>query len=269
MERAEQKPEVLALDFDGVICNGLKEYFQISVLAYRQLWPRLDPQQPLAWESLFGRLRPVVETGWEMPLVLKAIQEGQDEENILLNWPQIRAETLTQLQMNPKQIGAQVDGLRDQWINRDLAGWLGLHEFYTGVAAQLQHWVATNLQLFIITTKESRFVDALLRQQGVELPSSAIFGKDCRQPKSETLQQIQAQGYTQIWFVEDRFETLKAMTLQADLPSVALFLGDWGYNTQRERDEAAAHPSVRLLTLKRFTQPFKNWDQNDRPERLA
>jgi phosphoglycolate phosphatase-like HAD superfamily hydrolase len=259
MERSEQKPEVLTLDFDGVICNGLKEYFQISVLAYRQLWPNLDPQQPLEWELLFGRLRPVVETGWEMPLVLKAIQEGQEEANILLNWPQIRAEMLARLQITPKQLGAQVDGLRDQWINQDLAGWLGLHEFYAGVPAQLRNWIEKKLQLFIITTKESRFVDALLRQQGITLPGSAIFGKDCRQPKSETLRRLQAQGHTNIWFVEDRFETLKAMSLQADLQSVALFLGDWGYNTQRERDEANIHPSITLITLKQFAQPFENW----------
>ena len=263
MNQSGKKPEVLALDFDGVICNGLKEYFQISVRAYRQIWPELDPQQPLDWESLFGRLRPVVETGWEMPLVLKAVQEGQDEASILLNWPQIRAETLARLQLTSKQLGAQVDGLRDRWIAEDLSSWLGLHEFYPGIAAQLQHWVSTELQLFIITTKESRFVDALLRQQGIELPSSAIFGKDCRQPKAETLRQLQAQGHAKIWFVEDRFETLKAMTLQPDLQTVALFLGNWGYNTQHERDEATINQSIRLLTLDQFTQPFETWVVTD------
>jgi phosphoglycolate phosphatase-like HAD superfamily hydrolase len=250
-------PDALALDFDGVLCNGLKEYFQVSLKAYSEIWPehRASP----TWEPLFGRLRPVVETGWEMPLVLKAIQEGYDEANILLDWPHIRAELLGKSQLTPKQLNDRVDSLRDRWIAEDLSGWLALHEFYPSVSEQLQGWVNSGFPVFIITTKESRFVDALLRQNGVELSAAVIFGKDRQQPKTGTLRQLQAQGWTKLWFVEDRFETLKGIRTQPDLDSVALFLGDWGYNMERERQEATAHRSIHLLSLDRFTQSLKEW----------
>ncbi len=253
------QPGALALDFDGVLCNGLKEYFQTSLKAYRCLWPDVDAAPVLEWEPLFGRLRPVVETGWEMPLVLKAIQMGYQEADILLNWPQIRERILTQLQLTPRQIGLQVDTLRDQWLTDDLPSWLALHEFYPGVSEQLRQWVNLNLPLFIITTKESRFVQTLLLQHGIEFAAADIFGKDCQQPKYQTLQQLQAQGLTNIWFVEDRFPTLTNIRQHEDLQSIVLFLGDWGYNTEGDRKAAAHHDSIHLLSLNRFTQPFEQW----------
>ncbi|XTZ20952.1 MAG: HAD family hydrolase, partial [cyanobacterium endosymbiont of Rhopalodia fuxianensis] len=32
------EPQILALDFDGVICNGLLEYFQTTKSTYTQIW---------------------------------------------------------------------------------------------------------------------------------------------------------------------------------------------------------------------------------------
>jgi phosphoglycolate phosphatase-like HAD superfamily hydrolase len=259
MGNSALQPGALALDFDGVLCNGLKEYFQTSVAAYRRIWPDADAAQILDWESIFGRLRPVVETGWEMPLVLKAIQMGHTEADILQDWPQIRNRILVQLQLEPKQIGLQVDALRDQWLTDDLPSWLSLHEFYPGVSKQLRHWESLDLPLFIITTKESRFVQILLQQHGIELAAADIYGKDRQQPKHLTLQQLQAQGLSNIWFVEDRFATLTGIRQHIDLQPVTLFLGDWGYNTEGDRKAAADYDSIHLLSLAQFTQTFEQW----------
>lgn len=257
MDNFVLQPDALALDFDGVLCNGLQEYFQVSIKAYGEIWPQDKPD--LGWEPLFGRLRPVVETGWEMPLVLKAIREGYGEGDILLGWPQIRAELLTRLKLSPKQLGQHVDGLRDRWIAEDFSGWSGLHAFYPGVPEQLQRWVDLALPTYIITTKESRFVEALLQQKGVNLPSAAIFGKDCQRPKTETLRQLQAKGWTKLWFVEDRFETLQSIRMQPDLNPATLFLGDWGYNTKCERQAVTASDTIHLISLAQFTQSFEQW----------
>lgn len=268
------KPDALALDFDGVICNGLREYFQISLKVYRKIWS--DPQEDCLpeWESAFSRLRPVVETGWEMPLVLRALHQGWSEAEILLSWPTIRAQLVAQENLDWRDIGHQVDDLRDRWISTDLEGWLALHRFYPGVVAQLSHWLNAALPIFIITTKESRFVKALLSQAGISLPPNALFGKDCKQPKAVTLGQLQAQGFSNLWFVEDRLATLATIQAQQDLSPVTLFLADWGYNTEDERqkvmaiastcravthqDDAAALP-LNLLSLTQFSSAFEDW----------
>jgi phosphoglycolate phosphatase-like HAD superfamily hydrolase len=252
-------PGALALDFDGVLCNGLKEYFQTSLKVYHHIWTDTDIAQTLDWEPIFGRLRPVVETGWEMPLVLRAIQEGYTEADILLSWPHIRDQVLLRSQLEPKQLGLQVDAKRDQWIRSDLPSWLALHEFYPGVSEQLQYWIGLDLPLVIITTKESRFVQALLQQNGIELSAADIFGKDRQQPKPQTLRQLQTQGLTNIWFVEDRLATLTGIRQETDLESVTLFLGDWGYNTEGDRQAATDHHSIHLLSLAQFSQSFEPW----------
>jgi phosphoglycolate phosphatase-like HAD superfamily hydrolase len=257
------QPGALALDFDGVLCNGLKEYFQTSVKAYRCLWPDADADADAArisdWEPIFGRLRSVIETGWEMPLMLRAIQMGYKETDTQLNWPQVREQILAQLQLKPKQISLQVDTLRDQWLTDDLPSWLALQEFYPGVLEQLQRWMSLDLPLFIITTKESRFVQTLLQQHGIKFAAADIFGKDRQQPKYLTLQQLQAQGLSNIWFVEDRFATLTSIRQHTDLQPTTLFLGDWGYNTEGDRKAAADCDSIYLISLAQFTGPFGQW----------
>ena len=61
-------PTILALDFDGVICDGLIEYFQTAWRTYCQIWKPVEtvPDPDLALS--FYRVRPAIETGWEMPL---------------------------------------------------------------------------------------------------------------------------------------------------------------------------------------------------------
>jgi phosphoglycolate phosphatase-like HAD superfamily hydrolase len=259
MSNITNTPDALALDFDGVLCNGLREYFQTSLKAYRHIWPDVAPDCPSTWEASFGKLRPVIETGWEMPLVLRALEQDWTETDILLHWPTIRSQLLEKENLDWRQIGAQVDSLRDRWILEDLDGWLALHSFYPGVAKQLQHWLNAELPVFIITTKESRFVRTLLAQVGIVLSGGTLYGKDCQQPKSATLRHLKAQGFRDIWFVEDRLATLTTIQTQQDLASIRLFLADWGYNTAMEREQAIATHGLHLISLSQFEQPFERW----------
>jgi phosphoglycolate phosphatase-like HAD superfamily hydrolase len=259
MNNVATPPDALALDFDGVLCNGLQEYFQISLKAYRQIWPHAAEDYPAHWEATFGRLRPVIETGWEMPLVLRALDQGWIESDILINWPTIRAQLLIQENLDWQQIGHQVDTLRDRWIAEDLDSWLALHHFYPGVAAQLLKWLNSEPPIFIITTKESRFVRILLAQVGILLPTNALYGKDYQQSKAVTLRQLKAQGLNNLWFVEDRFATLVTVQTQPDLTSMPLFLANWGYNTETEQQKAIATNGVHLISLTQFGLPFEQW----------
>lgn len=252
-------PRTLALDFDGVLCNGLQEYFQTTWRAYRQLWPTSSATPSHEIVEIFYQLRPVVETGWEMPVLLRAIIQGFATSDILDQWFTIRDRVVAQEDLNPQDLGNRVDGVRDQWINQDLSSWLQLHCFYPGVVTQLQSWLQQPLSLFIITTKESRFVAALLQQEGLNIRRDRIFGKDCRRPKAETLRQLKQTTPAPIWFVEDRLATLQGIQQQPDLQDIGLFLGDWGYNTARDRQTASPATGIDLLTLDQFTQGFDRW----------
>lgn len=253
------RPDAIALDFDGVLCDGLKEYFQTALNAYMQIWPEAILEEPAGWRTAFGQLRPVVETGWEMPVVLRALQQGYAESDLLKNWSAIRQQIMANETWDSKRISALVDHLRDQWISTDFDSWLALHGFYPGIATQLHAWIDQQYPIFIITTKESRFVQALLQLIDVTLPPAVVFGKDRQQPKSQTLRQLQAQGFQHLWFVEDRLATLHTIQQQPDLQQVRLFLADWGYNTVADRQVALNHPAIHLLSLHHLNQPLEQW----------
>jgi phosphoglycolate phosphatase-like HAD superfamily hydrolase len=253
-------PNLLALDFDGVLCDGLLEYFQTAWKAYCEVFQPDTLTPPIGLAERFYPLRPVVETGWEMPLVLYGLLSGVAEGAVLDHWPTLVPQLLAQAGVESAPLGAAVDGVRDRWMAADLEGWLGLHRFYPGVLPRLQHAQAEGVELVIISTKEGRFIQQLLAQQGLTLAADHILGKEVKQPKYETLRQLQASHpQAHIWFVEDRIKALQSVQSQPDLASVQLFLADWGYNTATDRSAAQADDRLQLLSLTQLAQPFDQW----------
>ena len=255
-------PAILALDFDGVICDGLIEYFEVAWRTYCQIWSSSKKTSSENLAQRFYRLRPVIETGWEMPVLIKALINGFTDEEILQDWLKITPAILTADHLEAQEIMKKLDGLRDEWIATELEGWLSLHKFYPGVIERLKLTLASGVQLFIVTTKEGRFVKQLLQQEGVNLPDTAIFGKEVKRPKYETLRELISQEkikYENLWFVEDRLKTLELVKQQSDLKDVQLFLADWGYNTQPEREAGQNDSRIRVISLSDFSQDFSHW----------
>jgi phosphoglycolate phosphatase-like HAD superfamily hydrolase len=248
------QPQLLALDFDGVLCDGLSEYFQTAWQAHCQIWTTgwLEPPPGLA--EAFYRLRPTVETGWEMPVLIHALRSGFAESEILADWSNISVELLQHDNTSPQTVGAVVDAIRDRAIQTDLVNWLALHRFYPGVLDRLK----TVENFVIISTKEGRFIQQLLSDAGIILKSDRIFGKEQKRPKYEILRELK-RHYRSIWFVEDRLPTLEKVKQQSDLADVELFLANWGYNLPAERDRAAASDRIQLIGLEHFTAPFVAW----------
>ena len=254
-------PIVLALDFDGVICDGLREYFQTAWQAYCQIWQPDDETPNPALAPQFYRLRPVVETGWEMPILIRALVLGTPESDILQDWAAIAAQIIADDELNATNISAIVDGLRDQWIAADLEGWLAEHRFYPGVIERLRGVLASSTDCVIISTKEGRFIKQLLQQQGVTLSDHQVYGKEVKRPKYQILKELTLEygETTPIWFIEDRLKTLESVKNQPGLENVTLFLADWGYNTIGDRDSILDDDHLHLLSLKQFTQEFAVW----------
>lgn len=255
-------PTILALDFDGVICNGLIEYFEVAWRTYCQIWSSANDTRTDDLALRFYRLRPVIETGWEMPVLIKALIAGFSDDQILQDWVNITRQILAADNLEAKRIANQLDSLRDEWINTDLNGWLNLHKFYPGVIEKLKMTLVSGMQLYIVTTKEGRFVKQLLEKEGVNLPATAIFGKEVKRPKYETLRQlIEKAEHTpvKLWFIEDRLKTLQLVQQQSDLNHVQLFLADWGYNLQSERELAENDARIQVISLSQFSQDFSQW----------
>ncbi len=251
--------QILALDFDGVICDGLKEYFQSTLLTYRQIWQDLPNKDTASLADRFYHLRPVVETGWEMPVLLRAIVLNIAEVEIFQNWSDLSLEILRSSDLDKNSVSKQLDLVRDNWIATNLDEWLDLHQLYPNMNAKLQAILSSQVDLYIVTTKTKRFVVELLQKYHITLPKGRIFGKEVQRPKHETLRRIFAEyneSAIAISFIEDRLNTLLSVKEREELNFVNLYLADWGYNTESERKFAQKDDRIKLLSLSQFQQDF-------------
>jgi len=251
-------PAILALDFDGVLCDGMREYFESAWHAYRRLRPAVPPEPPPGLFERFARLRPLVETGWEMPVLVHALLTHTSRTVLAQDW---RPEAwLADLGGAREAVGAELDRVRDEWIARDEAGWLASHRFYPGVIERLRGLAGGPVRLVVVTTKEGRFAQKLLARQGLELDPGAVYGKEARRPKRTILLELCAGGdAARLWFVEDRIRTLEDVKTEPALARAKLFLAAWGYNSEDDREAARRDGRIVLLTLERFARGFEAW----------
>jgi len=255
----ERPPAILALDFDGVLCDGMREYFTASWRAWRALRPSVAPDPPPGLFESFARVRPVVESGWEMPLVIGALLSGASETALLERWRP--APLLAELGLARDEVAATVDRVRDEWIARDETDWLDHHRFYPGIVEKIRPLVGGPTRPVVVTTKEGRFARRILARHGLELGDGNVYGKEAQRPKPAILRELAGARPTPgaLWFVEDRLEALAAVKRAPELDGVALFLAAWGYNTEPDREAARRDDRVAVLTLAQFVGDFSAW----------
>ena len=263
------RPGLLALDFDGVICDGIDEMVESSwrTLA-RVTKQQLSDVRRSELHARFSALRPAIESGWEMVVLLGVLTERPASGDANLKdgtrWAEVRDAFVRAHQLASAPVASAFDDVRVQWIKADEAGWLAAHRFHDGVAAWLARLVADQQLVYVISTKTKRFLEALLGWQNVPLASDRIIGR--AEPKREKWDVLRALAATHglalsdVWFVEDRLATLIDLRQHApDFAAARLFLAEWGY-VFRDRDPAAARRAgIPVLSLPQFTGPFDRW----------
>ncbi len=263
------EPKILTLDFDGVLCNSVYEGLQSAWQVYRDIWGGTADGPPPEVAATYVRLRPALEIGWEFPILLRAILEGIPEDTLLREFQtKWRSRMLEKHHLSQADLAARFDATRDAWIQNDLASWLGCQDLYPGIAKRLKALLTSDVQVFVITTKESRYAHLIMERNGVTFPAERVWGKERARPKADLLRVLRRErdaDYGDIWFVEDRLKTLRSVEKQADLGAVGLFLATWGYTTAAEQAEATTGPRITPLTLEQFCGEFSAWTRS-RPD---
>jgi phosphoglycolate phosphatase-like HAD superfamily hydrolase len=258
-----REPKILALDFDGVVCDTVREAGRSAWEVIRPLRGHGDGALPAEAMEVFVRLRPAVESGWEFPVLLWSILDGAPEAALLAEFqPTWRDAALARIGLTPEELGARFDTARDRAIAHDLDAWLADQRLYPGVGTRLASLQARGTRVYIITTKGGRFAHKLLEVHGVSFPLERVWGREHQRPKPEllrALRQIESVAFCDIWFVEDRLRTLQAVTREPDLQDVGLFLAAWGYVTPQDCQDAAADPRLGLLSLAQFCGDLGMW----------
>lgn len=243
---------LFALDFDGVICDSALETGLSGWLAARQIWPDLPDKIPDAVLSGFRQVRPVLETGFESILINRGLFDGIAAQDLIADFSQQLNFIRQQNQLKNDQLKSLFGKVRDQWIAEDFNSWINNNPLYPGVAEFLKQIPAA--QLFIITTKQERFVSAILEANNIHLPAAQIFGLERQRSKSDILTDFTTRHNGAICFVEDRLPTLLQVISEPQLSGIDLWLADWGYNTVDDRLMALQTPPIKLLSLENLSR---------------
>ncbi|NLZ59514.1 MAG: hypothetical protein GX901_02505 [Lentisphaerae bacterium] len=251
--------KLLALDFDGVICDSARETGLSAWKAARELWPECcnADEMPEKLMQEFIEVRPYLEIGYQSPLMLKMLLEklplGEFQDRLEDNCRRIMLESA----MNSESMIKLFSQTRKQWMEQDLEGWLGAHGFYAGVIPALQEALKLQEQR-ILTTKQECFTLPLLTGQGVDFPKEKIWGLERKTPKEELLLRLQREGWKQIIFVEDRLETLLRVMQIPQLDGVRLYYALWGYGTDKEKQQAASIERIKCISLVDFQEVLRD-----------
>lgn len=245
---------IVALDFDGVLCDSARETALSAWRAGRLLWSdwtTVVPPDP--YLERFLHVRPWLETGYQAIVMMRMIADGLPDAEFAERLDVHCRRILADLGLGRDDLVRRFGSVRDEWIRHDADGWLAAHDFYPGVVAALlaaQPWA----DLYVLTTKQERFARALLESRGVVLAADRLFGLDRARPKEAILSALVGGGgeARPVHFVEDRVETLRRVLAEPALRSLRLYYAAWGYGTPGDLAWARGEPRVRVWELDQF-----------------
>lgn len=244
---------VLALDFDGVIVDSIKECLVSGFNAYANFinksnidrYDELDPH----WATEARRLRNYIRNGEDYVYIAHAL-----ENNIKVDGQQDFDDFLT-----------EHASLRytffDHMVNQRLAFsaakpelWAALNPLYDGMRDFLIN-VPDKENLYIITTKKLVFVHKILDANHISLIENNIYDTSSGATKRQIIEEIvQSRNIepSQFYFVDDQVDTL----IKVKPSGVNVLFASWGYNTPAQADVARLN-DIPVLTLEDFLSQFK------------
>jgi len=244
---------LLVFDFDGVLMDGMPEYWWSA----RRAAQRLDPSLVLPEQApaAFAALRPHIHKGWEMVLLAAALARPDFSlEAWLSNYDQALALALAQVTASEEALQAALETVRDTALREDPAAWLALHRFFPGVERRLRQLGEEGVPWLVLTTKGGAYATRLLEAAGLE--PQAVYGHE-RGSKPEVLLSLLNEERP-LWFVEDRRPTLERVRVTPGLEAVRCFLALWGYLAPGDSDGLPSRAIV-PLDASRFAGPLANW----------
>jgi hypothetical protein len=195
--------ELFFWDFDGTLCDSVRETGHTGFLSCLYLWPQfraygggdftLDVHAPPAVIEGFKLIRPLLHTGWEAAVMVRLLIEAGDTAASEETAKRIGAEwTASTCEEHLQRWAASAGGsavtkqnvmdafntVRQQWIAADLAGWVTMHDAYPLPLAAFRVLAAeVPEQTYIVTTKGAEFVQVILRHWGVHgFADAHIYG---------------------------------------------------------------------------------------------
>ena len=252
---------LLVFDFDGVIVDGMDEYWWSASAACAQLTGQQSSASlsPDAVPTAFRGLRPRIHHGWEMVLMAALLQEPDGllqrlgVAGFVAGYADHCRQALQARGWTAPQLQQALEQVRQAAVASDRSGWLARHQPFPGVPERLRSLADDGVDWAVLTTKGRRFTAELL--DGLDLHPSLLFGHEDG-TKPDVLLQLKSRRPLR-GVVEDRRPTLETVLATPGLDGLPCFLADWGY--LRPVDREGLPQGIALLELSRLASPLADW----------
>ncbi len=240
--------KLYALDFDGVICDSAIETGMAGWKVALKLWTDMPKAIPEDLIEKFRQVRPVMETGYEAVLIMRLLYEGMSPDTLMSAFHHQMEALMIRDDMFVDELKEIFGSTRDEWIRDDFDSWIAMNPLFDGIAEKLRR-IPTD-SLVIITTKQERFVDHILKANQIALPIEQVYGLDRNMSKQQILNDLHGENPSlKILFIEDRLPTLINVITDDRLDDIQLYLAGWGYNTTTDKDSASNIDRISVIQL--------------------
>ncbi len=245
--------KVFLFDFDGVIVDGMDEYWHSSLLACEKFLnsPNIVVDQKLYKKvpNIFKEIRPWVKYGWEMILIVHEILKKENslnnfnKDNYINKYHQNCQRILKDNCWLAKDLQEILDKSREYQIEKDFEKWVNLHNPFFEVVKFMEELKKREIKTGIITTKGKIFAEKILKQ--LNIFPEFVFGYESG-TKIEIAEKV-TQTYEILGFIEDRKKTLINIKQNYKTSHIPCLLADWGY--LKETDRYNLSNGIKLLKL--------------------
>ena len=250
--------KLFLFDFDGVIVDGMNEYWNSALLACEKYLksPDIFIDQNLYKQvsNTFIEIRPWVKYGWEMLIIVHEIIKKENplnpnNKNDFLNkYHQNCEEILLDNSWLSEDLQKCLDKSRKYQIDKDFDNWVKLHKPFYEVIHFIERLKKEKIKTGIITTKGKIFAEKILEK--LNIFPELIFGYESG-TKIEIASKL-SNEYEIMGFIEDRKKTLIDIKENNDTKHIPCYLADWGYLKNTDRKDLPYE--IKLLKLKNLEQ---------------
>ena len=254
--------KLILFDFDGVIVNGIEEYWFSSKLACEKYLLTdlhyLNINKYIEVPKIFAEIRPWVKYGWEMVLITHEILKRYEPLNnftknsFLENYEENCSKLLLKYSWDSIELQRCLDEARVFQIKNDFNKWISLHQPFNEVVNFIKHAEEKGYKTGVISTKGKTFTSKIL--SNLNIFPELIFGYESG-TKVDIISKLSL-NYEIKGFIEDRRKTLLNILQNNQTKFIDCYLAEWGY--LKSTDKVDLPQGIKLLKIKNLEDLVAN-----------
>tara|TARA_B100000212_G_scaffold204597_1_gene154391 strand:- start:178 stop:954 length:777 start_codon:yes stop_codon:yes gene_type:complete len=256
------RQKLILFDFDGVIIDGIDEYWFSSKLACEKYLlsdlNNINMNKNIKVPKIFAEIRPWVKYGWEMVLITHEILKTHEPLNNLIknsfleNYEKNCSQLLLEYSWKSIELQRCLDHARVFQIKNDLKKWISLHQPFNEVVSFIKSAKDKGYKIGIISTKGKTFTSKIL--SNLNIFPELIFGYESG-AKVDIISKLSL-SYEIKGFVEDRRKTLLDIMQNNQTKNINCYLAEWGY--LKSTDKIDLPEGIKLLKIKNLEDLVAN-----------